>query len=660
MLQWNITSGLGVGAASFDDIEMPTNVPEMLSWVFTQDFPVSSARSTGDDAGPGATVHWVHLDPGKGGLVVVVLLDSSTSVGGQRGAPVTSPVTVDIIGLCVGCAYRLRARCHNVGDVLGPWAPTQPQWVSPQPPLISSIVVEGGLLPTAGGTSVDMWGDRMGIPGSVVTLTLAHQALGSFTSLPCQVVLPGVQVRCPAPAGAGDRLLAFLTVDSAPGPPFVNGTVSYAPPSVSTVAIEEANASSGHVGCSASGSSTAGGCLVVLTGANFGAKDLPQGALGPVTFKSAGLSPVFTAKNCSVSVSHVEARCTMPSGVGGVLQFVITIAGQASALPRTSYRSPVVRAVGLLLGDGTVGYSLETLCSLSTAGGQTLVFVGDYLGPSQSQTQIVATGDRVGGASISTSACRVVGEGHTQVWCSSPQGVGAGFAWSLLVAGQRSLLSAGANTTSYGRPTVARVTITVKGEEVAALPTAGGATVSLWGSNFGQSASAVVVTWAGVVLRDVFLRVSHHSLSFLSPASPGAEVTVAVTVDGQSAAPAPPAADTDPILLHFLPPLVVGVKVDPALQLEPTMDCSLVREDGYPEGGHASASAVLSITGLNFGDGSLTQVTIRGEECKLDRNSSSHDRIVCTTPLCEGEVSSMIDARSYGQVLQRLSLCIQG
>ncbi len=266
---------------------------------------------------------------------------------------------------------------------------------------------------------------------------------------------------------------------------------------------------------------------------------------------------------------------------------------------------------------------------------QPQVFTGDYLGPLSMPLPIVATGLPVGtagGAALRTTACAVVGAGHTFVTCAVPAGVGAGYTWSLTVAGQSS--SPSIQATSYGPASVTAVAVTgsgvTGGDEPGAVPTAGGATVTLLGVNFGADASRIVVAWNGTVAPSVALAVPHTVLSFTSLPGQGVGVNVTLTVGGQ------PAGSV--IRIPFAAPRVMLLRLDTTIDSGASLDCSEVDADGRPATGSGSGQrAVVVIRGVNFGSGEATVATIRDIPCVL-RAVIDDRQIVCQTSLCTGSV----------------------
>jgi hypothetical protein len=273
------------------------------------------------------------------------------------------------------------------------------------------------------------------------------------------------------------------------------------------------------------------------------------------------------------------------------------------------------------------------------------VFTGNYFGPAGELLPIEATGRQVGaagGATVHTHACAVVGAGHTSVRCVSPAGVGTQYFWSLSVAGQSSAPSS--QFTSYGPPAVTQVTVDgpgiVDGDEAGAVPTAGGATVTLTGTNFGPDGSRILVTWDDMVVPIVALTVPHFSLSFTSLPGQGAGANVTVSVGGQRAVTV--------VRLPFGAPRVTLLRLGSGSDGGVSLNCGNVDEDGRPAGGVGSGQrAVLVIRGVNFGRGNATAVTIRNSTCVLQAPVED-TQIVCLTELCTGAICAIARAQGVG------------
>ncbi len=261
------------------------------------------------------------------------------------------------------------------------------------------------------------------------------------------------------------------------------------------------------------------------------------------------------------------------------------------------------------------------------------VLTGNYFGPSGIPLPIVLTGRQVGvqeGAVIRASNCKIVGAGHTTIHCLTPAGVGVGYAWTLGIANQAVIAPF---QTSFGPPVVTSLAVTGQGvapdDEPWAVPTAGLATVTLSGANFGADPSRIVVSWNGTPVEIVVVRAPHAALSFLSLAGQGvSDVTVSLTIAGQAASDLPP--------IHFAAPRVIAMRLLRPSEGGGVLDCSVVRVDGRPENGDGTQQAGVVIEGVNFGQGNAVSVTIGSHPCRLLLPANA-SHVVCETPYCTGE-----------------------
>lgn len=461
---------------------------------------------------------------------------------------------------------------------------------------------------------------------------------------------------CEAPSGVGGGHTVVLTVDGVRSPPLANRSVSYAAPVVQGLHLHGAlNESTGSSG-TGNGSvgvrvvvPTAGGVRVTVTGVNFGPSALSDRALGSVLYTPVDLARLltgtaFTAQDCRVTVDHTEIECWMGPGVGGRIQWTVAVAGLQSVNPRTAYKMPSISSMSLAEAPGPPGTAsdLGDLASMRTTGGQLLLLNGTSFGPRSPSLSIALMGRQTGvGAAqqlpdLYTSNCAVTGEGHVEAVCMTPPGVGRGYVWTLVVAGLASRPSS--QVTAYAPPSVTSLTIssvTPLVEDPGAVPTSGGATVTVSGENFGADPALVQVLWGGVPVGVVLLAVAHTTLTFTSPPGQGASVGVVVVVGGQETGVL--AGSGAPLSVRYARPRVTRVYLDRSGG-GGTMSCSREGSDGRPLSGSGGApSAVVVLEGTNFaGNASANAVTIRGATCAVLQ--STFTRIYCVTEVCSGVV----------------------
>ncbi len=121
---------------------------------------------------------------------------------------------------------------------------------------------------------------------------------------------------------------------------------------------------------------------------------------------------------------------------------------------------------------------------LSTQGGEAVTVYGKNLGPSIGALDSVSyRNSRLANSTTFTVDVRgcVMLEPHESVSCHTVVGAGQSLEWVLVVAGQESSNP----STSYAPPFVAAIVPAAAGVDVGALPTNGGASVWLVGTNFG-------------------------------------------------------------------------------------------------------------------------------------------------------------------------------
>ncbi len=67
-------------------------------------------------------------------------------------------------------------------------------------------------------------------------------------------------------------------------------------------------------------------------------------------YGSDGSSVAYPAINCSVSTPHTVVMCRTAAGAGFGLVWILSIGGQSSQSPVTSYKFPLITSVVLLSG----------------------------------------------------------------------------------------------------------------------------------------------------------------------------------------------------------------------------------------------------------------------------------------------------------------------
>ncbi len=490
-------------------------------------------------------------------------------------------------------------------------------------PVLSSILPSSG--PTTGGTALTINGTAF---GASPTVTLGSSACPVITAT-------ATQVQCLSPAGTG-RNKPVVVYDSGQASNAL--LFNYDPPTVANVAP-----SSGP---------TSGGLSITLNGTNFG----PAGAA------------VTIGGNACTSVIHgvqpdTEVRCTLPAGAGVSRAVQVTVDGQASSSPATfSYSAPTLATVTPSTGPtaggttltlsganfGAAGASVtlagvtcpvtvqshtQVLCTLppgagtaravqlTLAGqssntqpfsylGPTLASIAPLSGPTSGGATLTLTGSNFGpaGAAVTVGgvSCPLTSQTHTELLCTLPAGAGASQAVQVTVAGQAS----GTRTFSYNAPLLSSL-MPSNG------PTAGGAVLTLTGTNFGAAGATVTIGGVSCPLTSQ----SHTQLLCTLPPGAGASNAVQVTVAGQSSNTRTFSYDA------------------PSLgQLSPTT-------------GPTSGAVTLTLTGSNFG-ASGAVVSVGGATCPITQQS--HTELRCTLPAGAG-LNNPVDVSVAGQTSSPLS-----
>ena len=319
---------------------------------------------------------------------------------------------------------------------------------------------------TAGSEDVVFTGTNFGFvqpdTPAVVTATYTQPGQGgtSYDATGCEVTGgSNTQVTCTTVAGVGAGHVWTITVN---GESVVVGTTtSYIAPAITSLVQNDDSA-------------TSGGEDVVLTGTNLG----NEGARISGVY---GRELQYAAASCVVTTPHTVITCKTVPGAGALLQWQLTVGGQASAwsgsLYTTSYAKATVTSI--------------TAPQLTTAGGEAVRVVGTNFGPGANQfatttqnTHHIVTaeyGDNAGDGLWYKAACNVLTP-HTTIECTSVPGVGANLKWRVTVGGVTGLLSS--VTTSYKAP---KVLLIRDSEGAVGASTQGGSVVTLEGSDFGPA-----------------------------------------------------------------------------------------------------------------------------------------------------------------------------
>jgi hypothetical protein len=317
---------------------------------------------------------------------------------------------------------------------------------------------------------------------------------------------------------------------------------------------------------------------------------------GRLTFTGTGLN----ASGLSISVGGLPC----PVVVGSVTATSI----QCDLGPGVGQNLPVRVTVGpTTSGDQlVVSYLPPAILSIQpatgpTAGGVAITINGANFGPAPTVT--------VGGATCPVSP--MPPPTNAQVVCTLPAGVGVNVETRVRAGGQEGASS----VFSYDAPNVT-------GLSPVNPPTAGGL-ITLVGANFGAASAAVTVD--GLVCP--VMMATHTTLVCQSPAGPGGMSTVRLVAGGQLGQRA----------FTWASPTLLSVS---------------------PSSASTRGGVPLTLTGSNFGDGTLTTVSVGGRVCPA--LTTGHVSFTCALP--EGATPGMVQvtANVAGATSQQVSFSYAG
>jgi hypothetical protein len=218
-------------------------------------------------------------------------------------------------------------------------------------------------------------------PGSVDFVRYGHGPadLDRYQALSCRVSAEppaASQLTCLTAPGVGRNHSLYVSIGGQVSPVFAAG-VSYAPPQIASFS-----------GSGAVDGKTVGGDSVVVTGFNFGPADaytagllsvaygvkleVPVVAADPATTIISNVS--YTASPCTITQAHTQLTCTTAEGAGRLFQWLVTLDGQVSTQPTTSYAAPVITAI-------TYADGVTPVAAADVNGGERVVLTGGFYGP---------------------------------------------------------------------------------------------------------------------------------------------------------------------------------------------------------------------------------------------------------------------------------------
>jgi hypothetical protein len=236
--------------------------------------------------------------------------------------------------------------------------------------------------------------------------------------------------------------------------------------------------------------------------------------------------------------------------------------------------------------------SVSTPDGMPTIGGTNVTIAGANFG-------------LTGTAAIGGVPCPILAQSHVLLVCRLPSGSGSNLAVVVTVQGRPS----NSVLVSYAPPQLTAI-LPIIG------PTSGSIPVNLTGSNFGLTGSATV---GGRSCIPTGLGWSHTFIQCNLPTGVGANQPVLVTTGGQTSAQV--------VLFSYFSPTVASIN---------------------PVNGPTQGASALTITGTNFGDGSIgnASANVGGVDCPITFRQDSF--IVCSLPAGFG--SGVVSVNISGQV----------
>ena len=308
---------------------------------------------------------------------------------------------------------------------------------------------------TSGGQSLTITGTNFGPTTSSLTPNVTYGKTGkSYTATSCTVTATDTQITCLTGTGTGSKLKTIVEIGYQYSAAY-QGNMSYGAPVVQYYVTQWS---------SSFGANTQGGQYVLIYGSNFGT--IAQNALEKVTYGSNGTEYVpcasSTTCSCTIVTDHTKINCTTVRGSGATQKWIVTINGQQSTSPTTSYAAPTITK---LSGAGAINGS--------TSGGQNVTITGTEFGYMNSKLQSVKYGPS--GSEWTAKSCSIVTP-HTKIVCLTSAGLGGTNYWVVTVDSQSSQSST--VTTGYSKPVISKLS--------AYTGSAGGGTkITITGSNFG-------------------------------------------------------------------------------------------------------------------------------------------------------------------------------
>jgi hypothetical protein len=531
----------------------------------------------------------------------------------------------------------------------GAWMRSAPsRLLSYAPPVVISVEFERGAAPTVGGGRVRVRGAQF---GGAVDEQLIEVGEGL-----CENVtwISSSELECEAPPGKGAGLAVAVTVGAQRSVVTnVSAVYSYDPPTISDVR----DAQNRSLASASVTFAVDGGEELTVLGTNFGS----HSASSPLLVRIGSAA-------CTVLSADDDAgtlRCVIPAGAGANNSITVVSENQESlpAVAKLRYRAPVVTSVEFEpapVGGGSrltirgANFSPNPLCTASIGiapcaatqrenSTQIICIVPPAGGQSQSLSVAVACGDQrsapssqalfgyaqplivsvtwsppvptTGGTVLTVRGSQLGVAGFppslrigglpcalaqwissTEMRCVVGAGAGAGLSVTASLAGQ---VAEGAQRFAFDPPQL--FTVISRGSS-----TEGGYEVELRGRNFGPPETSNVTVSLGATSCPLTVHQDHELVLCRAPPGVGANLSVVITVAGQS-------SGASSATFSYGAPVVSVL--------------SLSRTSFSTAGGE-----LVTIRGGNFGPPSAgARVWLGPFECS-NLSRVSHDELVCSTP----------------------------
>ena len=309
----------------------------------------------------------------------------------------------------------------------------------------------------------------LGLPPSSTSVTATYGPTGvEYTATSCSVYIPNTAISCAVGPGIGSNHIWQVVISNRWNATSTR-TTGYIPPAITQVSRNGGNLSDSSTQAMRT---DAIGESIILDGTNFG----PTYNLGTLfnailTYGPPSSPSLYSTSSCQMSVQYTEIVCAAVPGVGGLLEFMLTIGGQSS----------------VYFSQSTVRYSPPSISVVQapvfvTQGGQLFNISGNNMGPAGTQAIVqYSSGFGVPTLPVFTALlCSVPSDAaHVMIVCTSVPGVGAGLSFQASVGGQNSSIST--STASYQVPVISGIS----GVGASDATTVGGQQIVLQGDQFG-------------------------------------------------------------------------------------------------------------------------------------------------------------------------------